>query len=116
MKARIRKTGEIVDVICENSCKNKRMGSYDNVSYIDSKGVEHVNESGLNFYWDFEVIGDDMYEKIRTQVAIAALPKCIDVFEFSISNEQENVARNIVDMAFDIADEFVKKLKCCNNE
>ncbi len=53
MKAKIRKTGEVVDIICFNG--NTRRRKYDSVSYIDSKGVEHVEES-LNYYWDFEKI------------------------------------------------------------
>ena len=48
MKARIRKTGEIVDVIAHNHCSTIR-SSQDYVSYIDSNGVEHDRES-LNYY------------------------------------------------------------------
>jgi hypothetical protein len=52
-KAKIRKTGEIVNIICFN-CTTRRC-KYDSVSYIDSKGAEHVEEP-LNYYWDFEEI------------------------------------------------------------
>ena len=55
MKKRIRKTGEIVDVmnwteLNGDGTRNKR----DYVSYIDSNGEEHVNVKGLNLSWDFE--------------------------------------------------------------
>ena len=55
MKKRIRKTGEIVDVmnwteLNGDGTRNKR----DCVSYIDSNGEEHVNVKGLNLSWDFE--------------------------------------------------------------
>lgn len=63
MKMRIRKTGEIVDVISCSNCnlnRNKR----DWVSYIDSSGVEHSAERGLNILWDFE----DMEEKPITEI------------------------------------------------
>ena len=50
MKAKIRKTGEIVDIICYNNCSTIR-SHQDSVSYIDSKGVEHDRES-LNYYWE----------------------------------------------------------------
>lgn len=52
-KAKIRKTGEIVNIVCFN-CTTRRC-KYDSVSYIDSKGAEHVEEP-LNYYWDFEEI------------------------------------------------------------
>ena len=63
MKMRIRKTGEIVDVISCSNCnlnRNKR----DWVSYIDSSGVKHLVEHGLNILWDFE----DMEEKPITEI------------------------------------------------
>lgn len=56
MKAKIRKTGEIVDVI-SYSGSTIRNEYIDKVSYIDSKGVEHDREK-LNYYWDFEQIPD----------------------------------------------------------
>ena len=51
MKAKIRKTGEVVDVICYNGYTERL--STDRVSYIDSNGREVAREN-LNFYWDFE--------------------------------------------------------------
>lgn len=51
MKAKIRKTGEIVDVICYNGY-TERLNT-DSVSYIDSNGRE-VARQNLNFYLDFE--------------------------------------------------------------
>ena len=53
MKTRIRKTGEIVDVI-SFSCGTERKPT-DYVDYIDSNGVEHANNK-LNYYWDLEEI------------------------------------------------------------
>ena len=78
MKARIRKTGEIVDVINYNRCCSIR--SYqDYVSYIDSKGEEHDRES-LNYYWDFEpietlaeVVDKEHWHDVRERAAIAAM-------------------------------------------
>lgn len=54
MKAKNRKTGEIVEIISYSS-RVQRCDAVDYVSYIDSKGNEHDRES-LNLYWDFEVI------------------------------------------------------------
>ena len=52
-KAKIRKTGEVIDVIYFR-CSTIR-NICDEVSYIDSKGIEHEGEN-LNYYWDFENI------------------------------------------------------------
>lgn len=62
MKKRIRKTGEVVDVISYSSNSYKR-NEYDKVSYIDSKGNEI--HSSLNFYWDFEDIEDELTTSIN---------------------------------------------------
>lgn len=53
-KYRIRKTGEIVEVISYGG-STTRSDVLDFVSYIDSKGVEHEREH-LNLYWDLEPV------------------------------------------------------------
>lgn len=79
MKKRIRKTGEIVDVISYNKYTNTaRNSELDWVSYIDSKGMEHEHEKGLNIYWDFEDVEEapDTYiswEQVRIKAEISAL-------------------------------------------
>ena len=92
MKKRIRKTGEIVDVISYNKYTNTaRNSELDWVSYIDSKGMEYEHEKGLNIYWDFEDVEDapnkDIdWEQVRINAAISALQgfasnsheKCVD--------------------------------------
>jgi len=73
MKAKIKKTGEIVEIICY-SCSTIRRPQ-DSISYIDSKGVAHDRES-LNYYWDFEPIEtdtDEHWQDVRERAAIAAL-------------------------------------------
>ena len=79
MKKRLRKTGEIVDVIdfcCIELIKER--DDKDWVSYIDSKGVEHHVEHGLNIYWDFEDVEEELtkeidWEQVRIDASIAAL-------------------------------------------
>ena len=81
MKARIRKTGEIVEIISYSGNTN-RNDVLDSVSYIDSKGVEHPREK-LNFYWDFEVIQEESkrlycqpevnWRQVEIQAAIGAM-------------------------------------------
>jgi hypothetical protein len=53
-KYRIRKTGEIVEVISYGG-STTRSDVLDFVSYIDSKGAEHEKEP-LNLYWDLSPI------------------------------------------------------------
>lgn len=63
MKKRLRKTGEIVDVINYSaSCLGREKDDY--VSYINSKGIEHVAEHGLNIYWDFEDVEEELAKEI----------------------------------------------------
>lgn len=76
MKKRIRKTGEIVDVIYYVCYSNERT-KYDEIHYIDSKGNEI--HSNLNFYWDFENIEEEHeininWEQKRYEIAKEMLP------------------------------------------
>lgn len=64
MKKRIRKTGEIVDVIAYASPLGAIRCQDDNVSYIDSKGIEHDREYGLNYHWDFEGVEEEFTKEI----------------------------------------------------
>lgn len=64
MKKRLRKTGEIVDVITYGNAYCSERSDTDSVSYIDSKGIEHPNERGLNLWWDFE----DLEEVLSTDI------------------------------------------------
>ena len=77
MKKRLRKTGEIVDVI-NYSAPNVERDKGDYVSYIDSKGVEYNAVHGLNIQWDFEDVEEELtkeidWEQVRIDAAIAAL-------------------------------------------
>lgn len=78
MKKRIRKTGEIVDIIDWFNFYRTERDKEDTVSYVDSKGVEHHNERGLNLWWDFEDVEEVMstdidWEQVRIKAAISAL-------------------------------------------
>jgi len=86
MKAKNRKTGEIVDII-SYSGNTTRSNILDYVSYIDSKGEEHPNVKGLNLYRDFEIIEPNIskvidWEQRRYEVAKA-------VMQGILSNEDE---------------------------
>ena len=78
MKKRIRKTGEIVDVIAWYNLLGAERDENDSVSYIDSKGNECVKVEGLNLAWDFEdveeVLSTDIdWEQLRIKAAVSAL-------------------------------------------
>ena len=108
MKAKYRKTGEIVDIICYGECSPTKRSPLDWVSYVDSHGVEHVEN--LHYYFDFENIEAENahYQDIRERAAIAALQgilantKLVDDF----NNPGWNAAR-----AVQHADELIKYLK-----
>ena len=78
MKKRLRKTGEIVDVVgyykYSSTIRNRDV---DWVSYIDSNGVEH-EKVDINIYWDFEDVEEELTKEIdwgerRYEVAKAAM-------------------------------------------
>lgn len=108
MKAKIRKTGEIVDVIYYNNFSPIR-NNQDFVSYIDSKGIEHDKES-LNYYLDFEFIDIEHWQDVRERAAIAAMQGTISML--SSSDEIPDEAPNeIAEFAVACADSLVEELK-----
>ena len=78
MKKRIRKTGEVVDVVTYSTPCGAIRNECDSVSYVDSQGNEHDRELGLNILWDFEdveeVLSTDIdWEQLRIKAAVSAL-------------------------------------------
>ena len=64
MKKRIRKTGEIVDVIMFAApYGTDRDDTRDFVDYIDSKGRERKSVP-MNIYWDFEDVKEELTKEI----------------------------------------------------
>ena len=86
MKARNRKTGEIVDVISYSSDTTRLNGGF--VSYIDSKGIEHEAER-LNYYWDFEPLPEI---PIETKLNLAS-----GVLTELIRGEKEYTTSELID-------------------
>lgn len=109
MKARIRKTGEIVEII-SYSGNADRNDVLDSVSYIDSNGVEHPREK-LNFYWDFETIQKAAVEPQMNwqQVEIQAAMGIAQVIIASRINY--DTSKEMVSLAVEYARELVKELK-----
>lgn len=110
MKARIRKTGEVVEIISYSSF-TRRNETIDNVSYIDSQGKEHPCEP-LNFYWDFETITDEKkdtfsttdWNQVRVQTSISAMQVLLGTNDYDTYKE-------IATQAVWCADALIKELK-----
>ena len=111
MKAKIRKTGEIVDVICYMGSPKSRSDVFDFVFYVDSKGVEHTEPNHLNYYWDFESIENEKdynWDALRNQAAIAALQGVMNFFG-SIDYNKDTIAKLAVEQADALIEELKKK-------
>ena len=121
MKAKFRKTGEIVDIISYSGNTN-RNDVLDSVSYIDSKGVEHPREK-LNFYWDFESIQETSiapntdWQQVKIQAAIGAMQaqlanpellECVTSYDLIDGNASERVAKMAVKYARALVEELKK--------
>ena len=107
MKKRIRKTGEIVDVINYYNLMSSERDTNDSVSYIDSKGVEHPNEKGLNLWWDFEDVEeakstDIDWKQCRYEIAKEVFAS---IYDFTIDRI------NFAKYAVDAADALIAELK-----
>lgn len=116
MKKRIRKTGEIVDVITYCAPLNEIRADGDWVSYIDSDGFEHHYCDGLNIYWDFEDVGEGLtkkidWEEVRIKAAIGVLNAAISANWFSYIKDYESQAKELSANAVLIADALIDELK-----
>lgn len=122
MKQRIRKTGEIVDVI-NYSAPNLGREKDDYVSYIDSKGIEHVAEHGLNIHWDFEDVEEELtkqidWEQVRTDAAISAMKGIFTndelqslAFDGRTDKSNRQIPVYVPEMAVAFADALITELK-----
>lgn len=121
MKARIRKTGEIVEII-SYSGNTDRNDVLDRVSYIDSNGVEHPREK-LNFYWDFESIRETSiapntdWQQVKIQASMRAMQaqlanpeilECVTSYDLIDGNASEKVAKMSVKYARALVEELKK--------
>ena len=109
MKARIRKTGEIVEII-SYSGNTDRNDVLDSVSYIDSKGVEHPREK-LNLYWDFESITDNNGDTLTTDWNQVRVQASIGAMQVILSKNNYDTYKDIAAQAVEYADALVKELK-----
>ena len=110
MKAILRKTGEVVEIISYSGCTD-RNDILDRVSYIDSQGIEHPREH-LNFYWDFEIITDEKedtfsttdWNRVRVQASICAMQVILGKYNY-------DTYKDIAAHEVGYAEALVKELK-----
>jgi hypothetical protein len=107
MKAKIRKTSEVVDVITYSG--HTYRSDIDVVSYIDSKGNECVDMK-MNRFWDFEDVEESLIDWEQRRYEISK-----DVLSAFLSNSNEMIFEgNPEDHAKDavvFADALIKKLR-----
>ena len=106
MKAKNRKTGEIVDIISYNDISTTSISKY-LVTYIDSLGVEHGRE-GTDYHLDFEPIDNlTHWQDVKERTAIAVIQGTLanpDLFrQFSYSS--------LAEQAVLYADALIEELK-----
>lgn len=105
MKARIKKTGEIVDIISYNDISTKNVSKY-LVTYSGSQGIERGKE-GTDYHLDFEPIDNlTHWQDVRERAAIAAMQGVMNFFG-SLDYNEEDIAK----LAVDQADALIEKLK-----
>lgn len=105
-KYKNRKTGEIVDVIAFDSSKKRYKTDY--VSFIDSNGVEHVEEKGLNLYWDFEPVVEYItnWETLRAEYSLKMMQSLV-----MANCDNEFTIEDIANNAVVIVDALIERLK-----
>lgn len=125
MKKRLRKTGEIVDVLSFSNFYRSERDDSDEVSYIDSKGVEHHHVRGLNLWWDFEDIPiEDTHipnfdcEHLRYEIAKTCINGILGNDEMvDLANDAgrkrncRDIPTNVAEMAVAFADALINELK-----
>lgn len=124
MKKKLRKTGEIVDVISYNKYTNTaRNSDLDWVSYIDSKGREHEHEKGLNIYWDFGDVeeassADIDWEQRRYEISKSCINGILTnegmthiAIDEGLKKGCRDIPTNIVEMVVAFSDALIAKLK-----
>ena len=125
MKKRIRKTGEIVDVIAWYNLMSAERDMNDSVSYIDSKGNECVKVKGLNLAWDFEDVEEspksdidwkqrryntakDVLTAIMGRISYDPLTQCACS---DLDGERPNPYHGIAQISVEAADALITELK-----
>lgn len=107
MKKRLRKTGEIVDVIAWYNMLGAERDRGDSVSYIDSKGNECVKVEGLNLSWDFEDVEEVQSTNIDWEQRRYEIAKNILAATYDYPMDGKSYAK----VAVGVADSLIAELR-----
>ena len=123
MKKKLRKTGEIVDVINYYHYAPFERNDSDFVSYIDSKGIEHSKVHGLNLNFDFEDVEENLtkkidWEQVRIDAAMTAMNGILTndelqslAFDGRKDKNNRQITVYVSEMAVAFADALIAELK-----
>ena len=110
MQYRIRKTNEIVDVVCYSGCSYVKT-EQDYVCYYDSKGNKVIGK-GLSLIWDFEPIDETQnfdWQSFRAKAAKDIL--CSVILTFEAKDPFDKALDNAINNSIKAADKLISKLK-----
>ena len=115
MKKRIRKTGEIVDVIGFRIDKGEERDWND---YVHYKTLDKLvtGKNGLNLYQDFEDVEEELtkdidWEEVRINASISAMNAAITANWFSYIKDDKSQTKAIAENAVLFADALITELK-----
>lgn len=123
MKKKLRKTGEIIEIISWYTFLGTERSETDYVSYIDSEGNEYPKEKGLNIYWDFEDVDEELtkeidWEQVRIDVATVAMNGILIndelqllAFDGRTDKNNRQIPVYVAEMAVAFADALIAELK-----
>lgn len=106
MKVKIRKTGEVVDVITYSG--HTYRSDIDVVSYIDSKGNECVDMK-MNRFWDFEDVEESLidWEERRFELIKATMQGNLPTSVF----DKETFCKYCISIADEMITQLNSKLR-----
>lgn len=120
MKYRIRKTGEIIDVVSYSGLTSTIRDKNDDwVDYIDSNGNE-IRHAQLNKYWDLELVNETetdidweqrRYEIARDVLASSSIKTAVDLLGAGYSIGEDNMGVACAKQAVAMADALIVELK-----
>lgn len=111
MKYRIRKTGEIIDVISYSGLTSTERDEIDDwVDYIDSNGNE-IKHAQLNLYWDLDPIQIENtidWEARRFELAKAY---SLELIKNALRTETITFNSDVVQSSVELANDMIAELK-----
>lgn len=105
----LRSTGEEVEVIDSEFKERGARSDEDWVTYIDSRGEEHIREH-LNIQLDFKAVSNDMFNKLLDAAKSTNTPSTKNQRVFEVTKELVKSGRYDVSTAVSVARVLVDKV------